>query len=173
MAIGAAAAVLVLAGLAFLYERHRAAARGRVPEAGWMARGGLRKVQAQGGYGNCVFFGREIERGAEDPGAVVTEVPATAPIFARCYFPRPAGENKTGQVWEELWVDGRKRAHVIFDPPLPPDDDQLALQLSGRHGARLQELSGGKHTVDVWIYRHASDADPPVPLAAGELVVRN
>jgi predicted Ser/Thr protein kinase len=169
---GAAAAVLVLAALAFFYERSRAAARGRVPQAGWLSRSGLRKVQSKGGYGNCIFFPRELERGAEGPGSVYAELAADEPIHGRCYFPRPAGENKTGQIWEELWVDGRKRAHVIFDPPLPPDDDQLALQVSGRHAARLRELSSGKHTVEVWIYRQAGDADNPVPLAAGELVVR-
>ena len=169
---GASAAVLVLAGLAVLFERNRAAGRGRVPEAGWMSRSGLRKVQGVGGYGNCVFFAREIERGAEDAAAVRADFSAADPIHGRCYFPRAVGENRTGQIWEELWIDGRKRAHLIFDPPLPPDDDQLALQLSGRHAARLRELSSGKHTLDVWIYRQAGDGDTPVPLAAGELVVR-
>jgi hypothetical protein len=77
------------------------------------------------------------------------------------------------EIWEELWIDGRKRAHVIFDPALPPGDDQLTLQLSERHSAQLRELSSGKHTLDVWIYRRGSRADNPVPLAAGELVVRN
>jgi hypothetical protein len=169
---GASAAVLVLAGLAVLFERNRAAGRGRVPEAGWMSRSGLRKVQGVGGYGNCVFFAREIERGAEDAAAVRADFSAADPIHGRCYFPRAVGENRTGQIWEELWIDGRKRAHLIFDPPLPPDDDQLALQLSGRHAARLRELSSGKHILDVWIYRQAGDGDTPVPLAAGELVVR-
>jgi len=172
VAAGAAAAVLVLAGLAVLYERNRAAGRGRVPEAGWMSRSALRKVQGMGGYGNCVFFARELERGAEDAAAVRADFSAADPIHGRCYFPRAVGENRTGQIWEELWIDGRKRAHLIFDPPLPPDDDQLALQLSGRHAARLRELSSGKHTLDVWIYRQAGDGDTPVPLAAGELVVR-
>src|SRR5882724_2179483 len=45
IAAGAAAAVLVLAGLAFLYERDRAARLGRVPLDGWTSGGGLRKVQ--------------------------------------------------------------------------------------------------------------------------------
>jgi len=172
VAAGAAAAVLVLAGLAVLYERNRAAGRGRVPDSGWTARSGLRQVQGMGGYGNCVFFAREIERGAEDAAAVRTDFSAADPIHGRCYFPRAVGENRTGQIWEELWIDGRKRAHLIFDPPLPPDGDQLTLQLSGRHAARLRDLSSGKHTLDVWIYRQAGDGDTPVPLAAGELVVR-
>src|SRR6266446_1270709 len=172
VAAGAAAAVLVLAGLAVLYERNRAAGRGRVPEAGWMSRSGLRKVQGMGGYGNCVFFARELARGAEDAAAVRADFSAADPIRGRCYFPRAVGENRTGQIWEELWIDGRKRAHLIFDPPLPPDEDQLAVQLSGRHAARLRELSSGKHTLDVWIYRQAGDGDTPVPMAAGELVVR-
>jgi hypothetical protein len=172
IAAGATAAVLVLAAVGFLYERSRAPAGGRVPGAGWTSRGGLRQLQGKGGYGNCVFSASDLERGADDPRAVRADFAAGEPIFGRCFFPRPIGENKTGQVWEELWIDGRKRAHVIFDPPLPQDDDQLALQLSGRHGARLRELSSGKHTVEVWIYRQAGDADNPLPLAAGELVVR-
>jgi len=172
IAAGAAAAVLVLAGLGFLYERDRAARLGRVPQAGWTPRGGLRKVQSRGAYGNCVFSNRELERGAEDPAAARAEVSAADPSSARCYFPRPVGENKAGQVWEELWIDGRKRAHVIYDPALPPEDDQVAVQLSGRHAARLRDLSSGKHTLDLWIYRQSPGTDNPQPLAAGELVVR-
>src|SRR5436190_11365557 len=49
--VGATVAMLVLAALAYLYERNRAGERGRVPAKGWIARGGLRKVQPQGGYG--------------------------------------------------------------------------------------------------------------------------
>ena len=97
---------------------------------------------------------------------------ATDPIHGRCYFPRPVGENRTGQIREELWIDGRKRAQVIFDPALPPEEDQLGLQLSGRHAPTLSQLSSGKHKVAVWIYRQASGGDNVVPLAAGELVVR-
>jgi predicted Ser/Thr protein kinase len=169
---GVIAAVLVLAGVGYFYQRDRDARSGRVPETGWTSRGGLRKVQSAGGYGNCVFSTREIERGAEDPAAARAEVSAADPLFARCYFPRLVGENKVGQIWEELWIDGRKRAHVIYDPALPPEDDQVALQLGGRHAARLRELSSGKHTLDLWIYRHSGAAENPRPLAAGELVVR-
>src|SRR4029077_855038 len=42
---GAVAAVLVLSVAAFFFERQRAAARGRIPQQGWVAREGLRKVQ--------------------------------------------------------------------------------------------------------------------------------
>jgi predicted Ser/Thr protein kinase len=172
IAAGAAAAVVVLAGAGYLYERDRAGRLGRVPRAGWISRGGVRKVQGGGGYGNCVFSIRQLEQGAEDPGAARAEASASDPIFARCYFPAPVGESKAGQVWEELWIDGRKRAHVIYDPALPPDDDQVAVQLSGRHAARLRELSSGKHTVDLWIYRQSPGTDTPQALAAGELLVR-
>jgi hypothetical protein len=169
---GAAAAVLLLGGGGFLYLRGRIAPGSDVPQTGWTSRGGLRKVQSKGGYGNCVFSARELERGADDPAALRSVFSANDAIHGRCYFPRPVGENRSGQIWEELWIDGRKRAHLIFDPALPAEEDQLALQLSGRHAARLRELSSGKHTVDVWIYRQTGDADNPVPLAAGELVVR-
>ncbi|OLD46899.1 MAG: hypothetical protein AUI48_06225 [Chloroflexi bacterium 13_1_40CM_2_68_14] len=169
---GGAAAALLLAAVGFLYLRGQAAQGAGVPETGWMSRGGLRKVQSKGGYGNCVFSARDLERGADDPSALRAVFSATDPIHGRCYFPQPVGENRTGQIWEELWIDGRKRAHVIFDPALPAEEDQLALELSGRHAARLRELSIGKHTLDVWIYRQARDADNAVPLAAGELVVR-
>src|SRR6267142_4831358 len=74
MLAGATAAVLVLAGAAFLFERYRATSRGRVPQTGWIARDGLRRVQNPGGYGNCVFFGHELERGAEDARAMRAEV---------------------------------------------------------------------------------------------------
>ena len=171
VAAGAAAAMLLLAAGGYLYLRGRTGVGG-VPETGWIARGGLRKVQSKGGYGNCVFSTREVERGADDPTALSAVFSATDPIHGRCYFPGPVGQNRTGQIREELWIDGRKRAQVIFDPALPPEEDQLSLQLSGRHAARLRELSSGKHKVDVWIYRQAGDGDNAVPLAAGEMVVR-
>jgi predicted Ser/Thr protein kinase len=170
--VGVLAAVAVLGGVALLSLRSTGGQRGRVPDRGWLQRAGLRRIQGNGGYGNCVFSPRELRRGSEDPAAVQSVFAASEPIHGRCYFPRPVGENKTGQVWEELWIDGRKRAHIIFDPALSREEDQLALQLSDRHAARLRELSGGKHTLDVWIYRQSGDADTPVPLAAGELVVR-
>ena len=100
------------------------------------------------------------------------DLSAADPIHARCYFAQPVGNNRTGEIWEELWIDGRKRAHVIFDPALPPGDNQLTFPLSERHAARIRELSSGQHTVGVWIYRRGIGADNPVPLAAGELVVR-
>jgi len=162
----------VLGAAGFFYLRSTAALRGHVPVEGWLERSGLRRIQANGGYGNCVFSARELERGMEDVAALRSVFAAGDPILGRCYFPRAVGENKAGQIWEELWIDGVKRSHVIFDPALAPDDDQLALRLSSRHAARLRELSSGKHTLDVWIYRQSADADTPVPLAAGELVVR-
>ena len=165
VAAGATAAVLVLAAAAIGWMRFGTASRGRVPAAGWVAQGGLRKVQSAGGYGNCVFF-------RSDPAEVTAVLSAADSIHARCYFAQPVGDNRTGEIWEELFVDGRKRAHVIFDPALTPNDDQLTLPLSERHAARLRELSSGQHTVDVWIYRRVDDAHNPVPLAAGELVVR-
>jgi len=164
VAAGATAAVLVLAAAAIGWMRFGTAPRGRVTAAGWVAQGGLRKVQSAGGYGNCVFF-------RSDPAEVTAVLSAADSIHARCYFAQPVGDNRTGEIWEELFVDGRKRAHVIFDPALTPNDDQLTLPLSERHAARLRELSSGQHTVDVWIYRRVGDAHNPVPLAAGELVV--
>ncbi len=169
---GTFAGLVLLAAAGFFYLRGTAGLRGRVPSAGWTNRSGLRRVQGKGGYGNCVFSAREIERGREDRAALKTSFAAGEPIEGRCYFPAAVGENRSGQIWEELWIDGQKRAHVIFDPPLPPGEDQVALPLSVRHAARLRALSDGKHTLDVWIYRQAIDADTPVPLAAGELVVR-
>jgi len=96
----------------------------------------------------------------------------TEPIYGRCYFAHQIGPNKPGEVWQELWVDGAKRAQIIYDPALPNDEDQLALEVSRRHGTRIGELSNGKHTLDIWIYRQADDAENPEPLAAGELIVR-
>jgi len=169
---GATTAALVLAAGAIVWLKIGAVSRGRVPAAGWVARDGLRKLQSRGGYGNCVFFRGELPAAGDDPFALTAVVSVTDPIQSRCYLAHPVGNNRTGEIWEELYIDGRKRAHVIFDPALPPADDQLTLGLTERHAARLRELSNGQHTVDVWIYRQGDRPDNPVPLAAGELVVR-
>jgi hypothetical protein len=129
-------------------------------------------VQAGGGYGNCVFATRDLERGKEEPGAVRTIFSADESILGRCYFAHQIGANKAGEVWQELWIDGAKRAQIIYDPALPDDEDQLAVEISKRHASRLSGLSAGKHTLDVWIYRQTKDPDNPQPLAAGALVVR-
>jgi len=167
--LGVAAGLLLIAGGAFAVLRHAAASRGRIPQDGWVSRGGLRKVQAKGGYGNCVFSTGDLPG---DGAALATAFSAADPIHGRCFFSRPVGANTTGQVWEELWVDGRKRAHVIFDPALPQDAEELVLDVGARHAARLRDLPGGSHTLDLWIYRQADGGDSPVPLAAGELLVR-
>jgi serine/threonine-protein kinase len=178
IAAGAGGALLVLIAAAILLTRGGGSATGkfRVPSKGWNSPGPnappLKKIQASGGYGNCVFSSRQLERGREDTGALRTTFSASEPIYGRCYFARQIGPNRPGEVWQELWVDGVKRAQVIYDPALPNDEDQLALEVSRRHGSRFGELSSGKHTLDIWIYRQAEDAEAPEPLAAGELVVR-
>jgi predicted Ser/Thr protein kinase len=172
VAVGAVAGLLLLAGGAFFFLRQTAASPGRVPQDGWVSRGGLRKVQGRGGYGNCVFSTQALSPDGADRASIAAAFSAGDPIHGRCFFSRPVGENRTGQVWEELWVDGRKRAHVIFDAALPADEDQLALELSARHAARLRDLPAGNHTLDVWIYRQAGETDSPVALAAGQLLVR-
>jgi serine/threonine-protein kinase len=178
IAAGAGAALLVLLALATLYLREGSAPTGkfRVPSKGWSspdpAGPALRRIQSSGGYGNCVFSSRQIERNKENQGAVRSSFSAGEPIYGRCYFARPIGPNKSGEVWQELWIDGVKRAQVIYDPSLPNDEEEIALEVSRRHGSRLTELSSGKHTLDIWIYRQPEDAETPEPLAAGELVVR-
>jgi predicted Ser/Thr protein kinase len=170
---GVAAAAIALVLLAAWLRRGVAPApSGRIPAAGWQARDGLRRVQSEGGYGNCVFAPREIPSGREDPAAVTAIFSAADAIHGRCYFAHALGPNKRGEVWQELWVDGVKRAQIIYDNGFPAETDQLAVQVSGRHAARIGELSPGKHTLDLWIYRQPDDAVSPVPLAAGELVVR-
>jgi hypothetical protein len=178
IAAGAGGALVVLIVVAVLLSRNGSSATGtfRVPSKGWSSPGPraapLKLIQASGGYGNCVFSSKPLERGKEDPGGVRSTFSASEPIYALCYFPHQIGPNKSGEVWEELWVDGVKRAQVIYDPALPNDQDQLALEVSKRHGSRLGALSSGKHTLDVWIYRQVEDVETPEPLAAGELVVR-
>jgi hypothetical protein len=176
---GAGAALLALIVVAVVLSRGgNPAPTGafRVPVKGWTSPGPpapvLKKVQADGRYGNCVFSSRQIERGKEDEGAVRSTFSTGEPIYGRCYFAHQIGPNKSGEVWQELWIDGTKRAQIIYDPALPNDEDQLSLEVSRRHGARFAELSSGKHTVDIWIYRQAEDTDNPEPLAAGELLVR-
>ena len=170
VALGAGAAVLAVI-LVLALGGKGAATRGRVPGGGWRAAGGLKRLNAAG-YGNCVFASKEVDRGASDDGALRNAFAIGEPIFGRCFFPRQVGPNKPGEVWQELWIDGVKRAQIIYDPALQPDEDQLGLELSHRHASRLSELSNGKHILDVWIYRQPDDADTPVPLAAGELVIR-
>ncbi|HUJ26239.1 MAG TPA: protein kinase [Myxococcales bacterium] len=168
---GGAAVVLVAVILAFALGGKAGSARGRVPAEGWRSAGALKRLNAAG-FGNCVFSSKEIDRGASDDGALRNSFGISEPIYGRCFFPRQVGPNKPGEIWQELWIDGVKRAQIIYDPALQPDDDQLGLEISRRHASRLGELSSGKHILDVWIYRQPDDADNPVPLAAGELVVR-
>jgi serine/threonine protein kinase len=178
IAAGAGAALLVLLILRTLFLRGGSAPSGnfRVPPTGWNSPGpaapALKQIQSSGGYGNCVFSSRQIERNRENQGAVRSTFSAGETIYGRCYFARQIGPNKSGEVWQELWIDGVKRAQVIYDPSLPNDEDQIALEVSRRHASRLTELSSGKHTLDIWIYRQPEDAETPEPLAAGELVVR-
>ena len=173
---GAALALLVVAALVFGRGSAAPAGNFRVPVSGWASPGPsappLKKIQASGGYGNCVFSSKQLDRGKEDGNAIRASFSAGEPIYGRCYFARQIGPNKSGEVWQELWIDGVKRAQVIYDPALPNDEDQLGLEVSRRHGSRLGELSSGKHTLDIWIYRQAEDAENPEPLAAGELMVR-
>ena len=179
IAIGAGAGVaLVALIIAAVLLRGSSAPSGnfRVPTTGWNSPGPnaprLKQVQSSGGYGNCVFASKQIDRGKEDENAIRASFSAGEPIYGRCYFARQIGPNKSGEVWQELWIDGVKRAQVIYDPALSNDEDQLALEVSRRHATRFAELSSGKHTVDIWIYRQPEDAETPEPLAAGELVVR-
>jgi hypothetical protein len=165
------AAALVLLGIAGWALGARRSATGIVPAEGWHGAGGMKKLHAAG-FANCVFSSRSLDRGREDEGIVRQSFAATDPIHGRCFFPAPLGANRPGEVWQEIWIDGAKRAQVIYDPPIPAEDDQIPVELSKQQGSRLRELSGGKHTVSVWIYRQPEDADNPIPLAAGELVVR-
>jgi hypothetical protein len=71
----------------------------------------------------------------------------------------------------EVWVDGVKRAQIIYDSSFAPEEDQLAPDLS-KLSSRLGELSSGKHIVDIWIYRQREGSQNPERLAGGELVVR-
>jgi serine/threonine protein kinase len=167
-AVGGAA--LVLAGVGFFALRPgKSSQSGRVPTHGWVTNGELRKIQKPGGYANCIFSGSEIDAKEED---VPTRLSFAAgePIFARCFFPRAIGSNKRGEVWQELWVDGQKRAQTLYDS-IPAGEESIGLALSREQAQRLSELSSGKHTLDLWIYRQTGDSDAE-PLAAGELVVR-
>jgi hypothetical protein len=175
---GAAGALLILIVVGLLVSRGGAAPTGnfRVPPKGWSSPGSpapaLKKIQSAGGYGNCVFSSKQIDPGREDDGAIRSAFSHSEPIYGRCYFAHQIGPNKSGEVWQELWIDGAKRAQIIYDPALPNDQDQIAFEVSRQHGSRLRDLTSGKHTLDIWIYRQPEDAENPEPLAAGELVVR-
>src|SRR3954470_22687349 len=173
VAAGAAAAVALLVSLGLaLVGGGGGAPTGRVPTAGWVPGAGLRKVQARGGYGNCVFSPAAVARGVEDASSLRAIFTGGEPIHGRCFFARSLGSGRRGELWQELWVDGVKRGQVSYDGVLPPGEDQLAISVSGPHAARIRELSAGKHTLDIWIYRQPDGTDHRIPLAAGELVVR-
>ena len=169
--IGVGAVIVLVAALVILLGGSKGPAKGRVPTEGWRSVGAMKKLNSAG-FGNCVFASKEIEHGASDDTGIRSTFGGNEPIFGRCFFARQVGPNKPGEIWQELWIDGVKRAQIIYDPALSPDDSELQLEISRRHASRLAELSGGKHILDVWIYRQPDDADNPVPLAAGELVVR-
>jgi serine/threonine protein kinase len=178
VALGVLAAVLLLGAVGvFLWQRSAShPGAWRVPAKGWLYPGApappLKRVQSAGGYGNCVFSTREVERGKEDAATLRTIFTGEEPILSRCYFAHQVGPNKAGEVWEDLWIDGQKRAQLLFDPALPNDDDQIGLEIGKRHQQRFAELSPGKHTIDIWIYRQSDEAENPEPLAAGELTLR-
>lgn len=176
IAAGGGLALAVLGGAALWFLKAPKTGGFRVPAKGWSYPGApappLKRVQIKGGYGNCVFSTKELERGKESPGALRTIFSVDEGLWGRCYFAHQIGPNKPGEVWQELWVDGQKRAQIIYDSALPNDEDQLALEVSRQHASRLAELSAGKHTLDIWIYRQGEEAETPEPLAAGELTVR-
>jgi hypothetical protein len=168
---------LVLALLFMILPKLTGSRGWRVPNKGWVHPGGpapqLKRVQTSGGYGNCVFSTKDLPRGKEDAAGVRVAFAGNEAIFGRCYFRHQVGPSRAGEVWQELYIDGEKRAQVIYDPPLANDEDQLALAVSQQHQTRLAELPAGKHTVSVWILKQSGDdADNPEPLAAGEFQLR-
>jgi len=176
LCLGVLAGVLALSGAFFAFGRTGNKSPWRVPAKGWIYPGPpappMKRVQSIGSYGNCVFSTHELEKGKEDSNSVRGVFGGSDPVNGRCWFPHQVGPNRAGEIWQELWVDGVKRAQVIYDPPLANDEDQLGFEVSKQHGTRLAELSPGKHTVDLWIYRQGEDADNPEALAAGEFIVR-
>jgi serine/threonine protein kinase len=167
---GCLAAVVVLGAAAIFFLRPGNDQNGRVPLHGWVKQGDtMKKIHRQGGYGNCVFSSKEIDLKDED-AALSTVFSASEPVFGRCFFAKKVGNNKQGEIWQELWVDGVKRAQIIYEP-MPGDEESIPLALSQQQAQRLADLSAGKHTLDVWIYRQSANADA-APLAAGELIVR-
>ena len=173
---GVVGIALVGGGLWFALAKKDAKAPWRPPPKGWIYPGApaspLKKVQARGGYGNCVFSTKPLEQGKEDANSIRTTFSVTEAISGRCFFAHQVGPNKAGEVWQELFIDGKKTAQFIYDPPLPNDEDQVGLEFSEQNKGRLQELPAGKHVFDVWIYRQSEDAENPEPLAAGEFTVR-
>jgi eukaryotic-like serine/threonine-protein kinase len=175
--VGGLIGVAVVGGSAAFFIRSKdAKAPFRVPAKGWIYPGApappLKKVHSQGNFGNCIFSTRPLEAGKEDSNSVRTSFATQEAIHGRCYFAHQVGVSKAGEVWQELYIDGRKVAQIIYDPPLPNDETQVGLPFSEQNQARLAELPAGKHTFDVWIYRQSEDAEAPEPLAAGEFTVR-
>ncbi len=173
-ALGAAA--VGGAVLTYLWSSKSSKSTWRVPSKGWVYPGApapqLKRVQTSGGYGNCVFSLHELEAGQEDAAAVRTGFAFSEEMNARCYLAHQVGPTKSGEVYQELWIDGVRRKQVIYDPPLANDADQVVIDVKQEYGALLAELGGGKHIFDLWLYRQGEDAENPEPLAAGEFQVR-
>ena len=170
--VGAGAGLLVLALVAMLLLRSPPG--GRMPAEGWASPGPSApqlKLVHQNHFGNCVFSPRELERGKEAQAGVSTRFEANEPIFGRCYLARSLGPNNPEELWHEVWIDGVKRAQIIYPGSFAPEEDQFTPDL-GKLATRLADLSAGKHTVDIEIYRQAEGSQNPELLAIGELVVR-
>ena len=169
---------LAIAGAMFGYLAFAKPAKTpwRPPLKGWAYPGPpappLKKMQAQGAYSNCIFSTKPLEAGKEDASSLRNTFSSGEEMSARCYLAHQLGPNKAGEIYQELWIDGQRRKQVIYDPPLANDTDQVAVDVKQTYGTLLGELSVGKHTLDLWLYRQGEDADNPEPLSAGELVVR-
>ena len=86
----------------------------------------------------------------------------------RCSLGKALGANRPGEIWQDVYVDGAKRGQVVYDRPLPEAQDELSVDLS----ARMKDLSPGKHTLAVRIYRQPAGSQSVEALAGGELVVQ-
>jgi len=158
--------------LFFVLRQDGSKSGGRVPQKGWTWPGppapALKRIQ-EAGYGNCVFSTGPFGKGEAPPTRAAFS--AGEAVHARCFFARPLGPVRRGDVWQELWLDGQKRAQILYDK-LQPALETLDVDLSRLPGARLADLSAGKHTLSIWIFRQPEGTENPETLAAGEITVR-
>jgi hypothetical protein len=123
-----------------------------VPTGGWTVDrdNPLRKVH-RNGFGSCAFAPAPVNPdGAIEGGAQALEFAPGEPMHGRCFL---AGQLGAGELWHELWADGRLVARVVYEPPPPPEARDLRLSLGDLHAAALAGLASGPHEISFWLLR--------------------
>jgi hypothetical protein len=123
----------------------------QVPDKGWSVdrENALRKVH-RNGFGSCAFAPAPIRPDGTFEGLPALAFTPESPIHGRCFLAGPLG---AGEMWHELWSDGKLLARVVYEPPPPPEARDFPLDVGGLHAGALAGLASGEHEVAVWLLR--------------------